>query len=209
MTRGGPSSSACLFPIRSHGRGDRDKCALNAKQIDPLTVREVTEYCERNAVKTDDFLIAVWAVILQQFTENTTIHMGLQQVDSSSWSELGMKSRMRTVSRSFDQATSLSALLQADLWTTTAVEAASFNTGLVICSPCSIPMSKGIEGMGMITSQLDSVSQFIPRTVQMLTTLDSDVRCASCVANGLGQGATDTMAFAQDQHRLRCFRAVS
>ncbi|GFG16853.1 nonribosomal peptide synthetase 12 [Aspergillus udagawae] len=159
MTHGGPSVSACLFPIRSHGRGDKDKCALNARQIDSQTLRELTEYCERNILKIDHFLMAVWAVILQQFTENKTIHMGLQQVtllNSTSSSEIGVKSRMRTVSRSFGQTTSSRELFQADLWTTTAVEAASFNTGLVICSPCSISMSKIIPSIGMATSPSDS-----------------------------------------------------
>ncbi|GIJ98274.1 nonribosomal peptide synthase [Aspergillus viridinutans] len=159
MARGGPSASACLFPIRSHGRGDKDKCALHARQIGSQTLQEVTEYCERNTLRIDHFLMVVWAVILQQFTENRTIHMGLQQVtllDSACSSGMGMKSRMRTVSRSFSQATSLSELLQADLWTTTAVEAASFNTGLVICSPCSTSMSKSIPSIGTTTSQSDS-----------------------------------------------------
>ncbi|OJJ08781.1 hypothetical protein ASPVEDRAFT_145028 [Aspergillus versicolor CBS 583.65] len=139
-----PSDGACLFPTRSHGH-DRggDSRQLNATQVGCDAYREVAGYCDEHGVEIGRLLMGTWAIILKQFTDTETIHMGFQKTAKAC--EIGAKSRMEVASSSFGRDTPLRELLDSGRWTTAEAETASFNTGVAMCSQGIVPTTEGIS----------------------------------------------------------------
>lgn len=150
--------------MRSHrydGTGDNRE--LNAAEIDCQALQEVTGYCDQHGMEIDCFLMGTWAIILKQFTDTTTIDLGFQRFtpsDTTTRSEIGVKSRMQLFSRPLGEDTPLGELFESGQWATAEAETVSFNTGIAMCCHGLMPIAEGISGTAV--AEANNVSNASP-----------------------------------------------